>query len=176
MRVLHVFCHCTVFEVGAPTSKTSQLQACRTTTCQGYTVCSQCRNKLLVRRDRPSPVVIYDDEMGAIPGSHFHKYCINRRCGFTQYYGYYTKRSFDSQPEVYFDHDWESNPYFVSSRETAFSMKLMHRFHSQILIGQQSFKQCAEVYNYLHNVLKLKIQSPVISLYVYFSYTISSLH
>ena len=121
-------------------------------------VCLQCKSKLLLRRDRPASVVIYDDNMGTIPGSHFHKYCSNRRCGFTQYYGYYTEGLGEdnaAQLEARFDEDWESNAYFVSSRETAFSMKLIHRFHSQILHGQQSFKQCADVYNHLHNVLQL---------------------
>ena len=105
--------------------------------------------------------------MGTIPGSHFNKYCSNRRCSFTQYYGYYTQglREDSAAPsEAHFNDDWESNAYFVSSRETAFSMKLIHRFHSQILHGQQSFKQCADVYNHLHNVLHLS--SSATSMYV----------
>ena len=35
----------------------------------------------------PSSVVIYDDNCGAIPGSHLHKYYSNRSCCFTQFYG-----------------------------------------------------------------------------------------
>ena len=52
--------------------------------------CLVCESKLQLRKDRPSPVVVYDVVMGPLPGSHYHKYCTNRSCGFVQYYGYYT--------------------------------------------------------------------------------------
>ena len=32
--------------------------------------CLQCQSKLILRKDRPSLVVVYDDIMGSIPGSH----------------------------------------------------------------------------------------------------------
>ena len=85
--------------------------------------CMQCGGKLLTRRDRPAPVVIYHDTMGSIPGSHYHKYCSNKKCSFTQYFGFHT--GVNSQHEVYFDENWETLPYFVSTRETAFDMKLL---------------------------------------------------
>ena len=107
--------------------------------------CIMCSSKLLVRKDRPSSIVVYDDYMGAVPGSHFHKYCPNRACGCTQFYGYYSVSGVNL-----FDPDWETLPYFVSSRETAFAVSLIKRFTSQILLGQMSFKQCADVYNHLH--------------------------
>lgn len=81
-------------------------------------------------------------------GSHFHKYCTNRSCGFTRYYGYYTTGG--SAAHVLYNHDWESLPYFVSSRETVFCMQLLRRVNAGILLGQQSFKQCADIYNFLH--------------------------
>ena len=28
-------------------------------------------------------LVVYDDSMGMIPGSNFHKYCTNQPCGLT---------------------------------------------------------------------------------------------
>jgi len=40
--------------------------------------------------------------------------------------------------------------YLVSSRETVFSMKLLHQVNANIVIGQLSFKQCADVYNFIH--------------------------
>lgn len=52
--------------------------------------CLICKSYLLLRKDRGAPVVIYDDINGSLPGTHFHKYCSNRSCKFTQYYGYYT--------------------------------------------------------------------------------------
>ena len=54
--------------------------------------------------------------------------------------------------EHFFYDYWDTLPYFVSSRET----KLMKQFDAQILMGQQSFKQCAEVYNHLHVVLEAR--------------------
>lgn len=56
------------------------------------TYCLLCGGKLMVRKDRPSKVVVYDDDIGTVLGSHYHKTCTNRDCGCTQYYGYYTKR------------------------------------------------------------------------------------
>ena len=107
--------------------------------------CIMCSSNLLVRKDRPSSVVVYDDHMGSVLGTHYHKYCSNRACGCTQFYGYHAVQGVNL-----FDPNWESLTYFVSSRETAFSMHLMKRFTSQILLGQMSFKQCADVYNHLH--------------------------
>ena len=110
--------------------------------------CVLCAANLKLRRDRPAPVVVYDDNMGSVPGSHFHKYCTNRSCGCTQYYGYYTTGGNQSTSQVIFTNNWEALPYFVSSRETVFSMTLLKRFHSEILLGQLSFMQCANVYNH----------------------------
>ena len=42
-------------------------------------------------------------------------------------------------------------PYFVSARKNVLSIALMRHFEAKVLLGQLSFKQCAEVYNYLHN-------------------------
>lgn len=112
--------------------------------------CVLCGANLKVRRDRPAPVVVYDGNMGSVPGSHFHKYCTNRFCGCTQYYGYYTVGGDQSISQVLFNSNWEALPYFISSRDTVFSMILLHRFHSEILLGQLSFKQCADIYNHIH--------------------------
>lgn len=71
--------------------------------------------------------------MGSALGTHY-KYCSNHVCGFTQFYGYHVVRG-----ENLFDPEWESHPYFVSPRETVFSMHLIKRFTSQILLGQMSF-------------------------------------
>lgn len=144
--------------------------------------------KLLTRKDRPTAIVIYNYQMGAVPGktvghtcsfllilqictiavitamsihagTHFHKYCTSRTCGFIQDYGYYSKGG--ASAEIFFNCNWNTLEYFVSSRETAFSMKLMEQFEANILLGKQSFKQCASVYSYLNRevsryVIKLK--------------------
>lgn len=86
--------------------------------------CPQCKSKLMLRKDRPSPVVIYHDTMGSIPGTHYHRYCSNKKCSYTQYYGYHTTAGTNSLTEVYFDHDRATLPFFVSSRETAFDLAI----------------------------------------------------
>ena len=112
--------------------------------------CVLCGTNLKLRRDRVAPIIVYDDIMGSVPGSHFHKYCSNPACGCTQYYGYHTTGGNQCSSQVFFNDNWEVLPYFVSSRETAFSMTTLHRFHSEILLGQLSFKQCADIYNLMH--------------------------
>lgn len=80
--------------------------------------CVLCGSKLQVRKDWSASVIIYDDDMGTILGSHFHKHYTNPTCGCTQYYGYYTTGG--SSSDVLFNLDWEKLPYFVSSRERVF--------------------------------------------------------
>ena len=114
--------------------------------------CLRCHSKVSVRKDRPASITVYD-KIGTVPGTHFHKYCSNRGCGYTYYYGYYTTGSTcnsQSSSHTLYEPDWESLPYFISSRETAFSITLLRQFNSEIVLGQMSFKQCAEVYNHLH--------------------------
>ena len=113
----------------------------------GNNQCILCGSGLRLRKDRPAPVVVYDREMGTVPGSHFHKYCTNQICGCTQYYGFYTP---GQSCEVVFNPEWASLPFFVSSRESVFSMTLLEQFNAEIIVGQLSFKQCADVYNFLH--------------------------
>ena len=60
--------------------------------------CLMCGNKLLLRKDRLSHVVVYCDTIGTIAGSHYHKTCTNCGCGYTQYYGYYTKKGSTEVP------------------------------------------------------------------------------
>lgn len=110
--------------------------------------CLLCESDLRLRKDRPASIIVYDKDMGTLPGSHFHKCCTNQACGCTQYYGFYTTGG--SSSEVIFNPDWASLPYFVSSRESVFSIELLKQFNAEIIIGQLSFKQCADVYNFLH--------------------------
>ena len=39
--------------------------------------CIQCGSKLQLRKDRPASVVVYDEQMGTMPGLHYHKTCSN---------------------------------------------------------------------------------------------------
>lgn len=55
-----------------------------------------------------------------------------------------------SSSSVFFNDSWESLSYLISSRETAFSMSAMYWFATEILLGQLSFLQCADIYNHLH--------------------------
>lgn len=109
-------------------------------------LCANCEGKLYIRGDRAASVTLYSDTLGAVPATHFTRYCRKKSCSFQQHYGYYTK----GNSEVHYDHDWSSNPYFMSTRETAFCMELLRRLDKEILIGQISYKQRAELYNDIH--------------------------
>lgn len=110
--------------------------------------CAICRQELTLRKDRPASVVVYDENLGTVPGSHFHKICHNKRCGVTQYYGYYTIGHESSQ--VFYNAEWRDLRYFVSSSLTVFSMQMLKRIDSQVLIGQLSYKQIAKIFNHVH--------------------------
>ena len=103
------------------------------------------KNVEALRKDRNTLVTIYDARLGTIPGTHFHKICQNHSCKVVQYYGYYTIES-----HVVFNSGWESLEYFSSSRDTFFSLNILQQADAHLLIGQLSFKQQAEIYNYGH--------------------------
>jgi len=107
--------------------------------------CQKCNALLTIRGDRPSHV--YDDVLGTLPGAHYHKYCRKVGCHLHQYYGYHKHGESEG---MHYDSEWVSLPYFVSSQQTAFSMRLLVTFDADLLIGQVSYKQRAEMYNYVH--------------------------
>lgn len=109
--------------------------------------CQKCSAPLVIRSDRPSQLVVYDDVLGTLPGTHYQKYCRKSGCHMHQYYGYHT---LGDGGGVYYDPEWASLPYFVSSQRTAFSMRLLSTYDADVLIGQVSYKQRAEMYNYVH--------------------------
>lgn len=114
--------------------------------------CLQCGGKLLVRSDRPSSVTLYTDDMGTVLATHFRKYCQNyrKKCSFTQHYSYHSI-SDDNDTEVIYDLNWADLPYFVSTSKTAFTTKFMEKFSAEILLGQLSYKQKSDIYNYYNN-------------------------
>ena len=107
-------------------------------------VCLQCGGNLILRGDRPSRLSLYTDTFGTVPALHYHKYCSNYRnkCNFVQYYGYY-----HSGDIVMYNDNWMEHRYFLSSQETGFKMVLLKRFDVELLIGQVSYKQKADIYN-----------------------------
>ena len=109
--------------------------------------CALCGSKLSIRADRPSTVTIYDDHFGTLHATHFTKHCRKLRCSYQQHYGFSTR---GDSSEITYDSDWLRLPYFMSSRETAFSISMLKRFDSEILIGQISYKQRADIYNDIH--------------------------
>ena len=110
--------------------------------------CVECGGRLLLRRDRPSRIVLYTDSYGTLPSYHYRKYCANNKkgCHIVQHYGFYT----DGATEMTFDSDWEDLQYFVSTQETAFELKMLVKFDAELLVGQISYKQRAEIYNITH--------------------------
>lgn len=117
------------------------------------TECCKCQGPLSLRSDRPSRIVIYDDRLGTLPGTHYHKYCRKPRCRVHQYYGYHTR---GDEGELYYDDDWSTLPYFVSTQKTAFSVTFLQNYDAELLIGQVSYKQRANIYNYVHGYLALQ--------------------
>ena len=110
--------------------------------------CLVCGGKLIVRADRPSHVTLYTDTMGTIPASHYYKYCQKSRsgCKFIQHCGYYSIG--DVEPTCrHFNDDWSTLQYFVSSQETAFELSMLLKFDAELLIGQVSYNQKADIYN-----------------------------
>lgn len=85
------------------------------------------------------------ESLGTVLASHYHKYCRNSRkgCKFTQYYGYYKSES----GEMYYNEDWNTLPYFLSTQETGFDLEMLRKFDAELLIGQISYKQKADIYN-----------------------------
>ena len=109
--------------------------------------CTLCGSQLNMRADRPSRVTIYDDRLGSLQATHFTKYCRRRGCSHQQYYGFSTK---GDSSEVLYDPDWQSLPYFLSSRETGFAVDILRRLDSEILLGQISYKQRADIFIDIH--------------------------
>lgn len=117
--------------------------------------CVVCKSSLMLRKDRAASIVVYDDTLGPCPGSHFHKVCTRRSCSIRQYYGYHTATA-STEPEIIYDDDWKENKYFVSSSVTAFSMQMLVQMDSQILIGQLSYMQIANIFNNIHHTIQGK--------------------
>ena len=105
-------------------------------------VCLACGGKLLLCGDKPSRLAIYTESEGTVLGSHFQKFCQSycKGCSYTQHYGYHTM---GDKSVTCYDEKWNELPYFVSTSQTAFELKLL-------LIGELSYKQKSETYNYLN--------------------------
>jgi hypothetical protein len=110
--------------------------------------CGECHSKLLIRKDRPSHVIVYTESYGTIAGTHYHKYCSRRGCTFRQYYGYHSN---GDHSVIFYDINWIQMEYFISSSETAFELKMLSKFDAELLLGQISYSQKASIYNYTNN-------------------------
>lgn len=111
--------------------------------------CRLCGGNLLVRADRPSFPVVYSNDLGTVCGTHFRKYCQNnwKGCTFTQHYGFHTK---GNESEAVYDEDYSQLPYFVSSHMTVFQTQLLRHLTAEMLLSQVSYRQRADIYNYVH--------------------------
>ena len=87
---------------------------------------------------------LYTESLGTVPATHYHKYCHNYRkgCNVVQFYGYHR----DRDHRLRYDH-WMTLPYFLSSQETGFELEMLRKFDVELLIGQISYKQKADIYN-----------------------------
>lgn len=78
-------------------------------------------------------------EMGTIPAYHYHKYCPNRKINWKTLFII----ALTVPLRVFLQ--WEVE-YIISSQETAFELKFLRKF--DLLIGQVSYTQKADIYNY----------------------------
>ena len=77
--------------------------------------CKVCNSGLLVKADRPSKVVLYNDQFGTTQRNHYsRKICKRFRagCSFVQHYGYHT----NGGENIVYDDDFMSLPYFINKR------------------------------------------------------------
>lgn len=112
------------------------------------TVCKLCEGKLLVRADRPSFLMGYTS-LSTVPVTHFRKFChkSSKGCSFTQHYGFHC---IGEGTSIVYDEDWADLPFFVSTQKTTFETKLLKQFNAELLIGQVSYNQRCDIYNYVH--------------------------
>lgn len=108
--------------------------------------CRLCGDILLLRSDRPSNITAYTDSWGTAICTQYHKFCRNFRkgCSLQQYYGY----SSEKNGVQLYDKDWSTQKYFISSNDTAFELTFLKRLDAELLLGQISYSQSAEIFNY----------------------------
>jgi len=113
------------------------------------TACSLCGGKLLIRHDRACQITVYTESFGTVIGTHYHKYCQNyrRNCTFRQHYGY-SSRTMNGQHVCLYDPDWKDHKCIISTQETAFELKMLEKYDTELLLGQVSYSQKAEIYNH----------------------------
>jgi len=117
------------------------------------TCCLTCNSALKTRADRPSHLTLYTSQLGTINATHYHKLCSNRLCKTVQHYGY---RTMTGTNNLFYDDSYLSLPYFVASQETAFEITFLSMFDAELLIGQVSYSQKAEIYNYHNSYASVK--------------------
>lgn len=111
------------------------------------TICKVFGDQLLIKsRDSIRKIVVYDDVHGTHIGCHYIKFCRTFTCKFRQYYGKHTTDGV----ELYYDQDWMDNDFFLSTQQTAFPLRFLKNFDSELLIGQISYNQKANIYNTIH--------------------------
>lgn len=67
---------------------------------------------------------------------------VPKGCSFRQYYGYSSQ---GSQSTVYYDVNWVEHEHFISTSGTAFEMSLLRKFDTELLLGQISYNQMADI-------------------------------
>ena len=107
--------------------------------------CRLCGNVLHVKCSRISEVLVYDHAKGTFIASKIPKVCCNRKCQLTQRYGYYTVGN-----DKFYDENWDSNEFLLSTSRTAFTLSLLQKFEYEILIAKMSFKEKVDIYNSVH--------------------------
>ena len=58
-------------------------------------------------------------------------------CNYRQYYGFHKA---GDQSVSYYDSDWATLDFFVSTSETAIEMIMLKKFDAELLLGNLSYK------------------------------------
>lgn len=111
------------------------------------TVIVKCveHDKLLLKATECQKDCVYDDKHGTYIGCHYIKFCRKPICKFRQYYGI-----LPDGIEIFYDDDWMGNKFFLSTKQTAFTTTFLKSFDVELLIGQLSYNQKANIYNAIY--------------------------
>ncbi|KAI9348545.1 hypothetical protein BDR26DRAFT_703311 [Obelidium mucronatum] len=96
--------------------------------------------------------VVYTNE-GTLIGLEYYYRCRIRNCSTRTYYSFYSPRTGTGIQGRYINLFAMEQPFFVSSRNTAFQISLLRRFDAALLLSSNNFHNFAAQYNYENNYI-----------------------
>ena len=112
------------------------------------TLCENCKGDLTINKSSKD-VVLYV-ESSVVKAERFSGRC--RKCSITYHYGYKQKDGIRClNMETFFEND-----YFLSTEDTAFSIKMMEKFDWELALSSMSFRAKSAIFNNSLNNTKEK--------------------